>query len=126
MTDMTAAVQRPSVGGTITPTFTQCTAADKFSAQAGSKYMLHYRNGATTATNVYIAEKAASSPAGSTPATPTGATKWSDALVVASIGSTTDRIVFIDYVAPYIDTLGFVNVVATTPTTLTLAIYGPF
>lgn len=126
MTDMTSAIQRPAVGGTVTPTFTQCTTADKFQAQAGSRYMLHYRNGATISTNAYINEKAATAPLGTTPAVPSGATKWSDALVAASIAANSDRVVMIDVVASFIDTLGFVNLQHTTPTTLTLAIYGPF
>jgi len=46
MTDMTAAVQKPNLVG-VTPTYTACTAADKFSAAANSRYLLHYKNGAT-------------------------------------------------------------------------------
>lgn len=126
MTDMTSAIARPSVGNTVTPTFTQCTVADKFAAQAGSKYMLHYRNAATPATSAYINEKVATAPLGTAPAVPSGATKWSDALIGAPIPATSDRIVFIDAVTPYIDSLGFVNLQHVVPTTLTLAIYGPF
>lgn len=126
MTDMTSAVQRPAVGNTVTPTFTQCTTADKFAAQAGSKYMLWYRNAATPATSGYINEKAAVAPLGTAPAVPSGATKWSDALIQAPIPASSDRVVFIDVVAPFIDANGFVNLQHVVPTTLTLAIMGPF
>lgn len=126
MTDFTSLMQDTSVGATLTPTFTACTAADKFQAQAGSKYMLYYRNGATPTTQCYIREQVATAPLGTTPAIPTGAVKWSDALISAAIGGTSDRVVFIDVVAPYIDSLGFVNLVHNTPTTLTLAVLGPF
>lgn len=126
MTDFTSLMQDPSIGNTITPVFTACTAADKFQAQAGSKYLLYYRNAATPTATLWIREQAAVAPLGTTPAIPAGAVKWSDAAIAASIGATSDRAVFIDVVGPYIDSLGFVNLIHNTPTSLTLCVMGPF
>lgn len=126
MTDFSTLLQDPSVGATATPVFTQCTAADKFQAQAGSKYLLYYRNGGTPTATCWIREQAAVAPLGTAPAVPAGAVKWSDAAIAAVIGATSDRAVMIDVVAPFIDSLGFVNLIHNTPTTLTLCVMGPF
>ena len=125
MTDMTAAVQRPTSGNPVTPTYTQCTAADKFYAGAGARYMLHYKNGATPTTGLFVNEQVAAAPPGTTPSVPSGATKWSDMQVSAALGATTERVVIIDNVSAYRDVNGFVNLQHGTPTTLTLAIFGP-
>jgi hypothetical protein len=126
MTDMTTAIQKPGIAG-VTPTYTQCTASDKFSVLRGGRYMLHYKNGATPTTQLYINEQVASVPAGAvTPAIPTGGTKWSDVQVSAALGATTERVCWLDPSANYTDAQGFINLVHNTPTTLTLAIFGPF
>jgi hypothetical protein len=126
MTDMTSAIQKPGVSG-LTPTYTQCTAADKFSALPGGRYMLHYKNAATPTTQLYINEQVAVLPNGAvTPAAPTGGTKWSDVQVSAALGATTERVCWIENSNNYRDALGFINLQHNTPTTLTVAIFGPF
>lgn len=126
MTDMTSAIQKPGVAG-VTPTYTQCTTADKFAALPGSKYMLHYKNAATPTTQLYINEQVAVLPAGAvTPTAPTGGTKWSDVQISAALGATTERVCWIDNSNNFRDALGFVNLQHNTPTTLTVAIFGPF
>lgn len=126
MTDMTASVQSPSIAAPVTPTYTQCTAADKFSALPNMRYMLHYKNGGTPTGTIFINEKAAPTPAGSVPATPAGASKWSDAQVSTVLGASTERVVWIDNSSPFRDATGFINLQHVTPTTLTVAIFGPF
>lgn len=126
MTDMTSAVQKPGLAG-VTPTYTQCTASDKFLAQRGARYMLHYKNGATPTTQLYINEQVATVPPGAVaPSVPTGGTKWSDVQVSPALGATTERVVWIDPSSNYIDATGFINLVHNTPTTLSVAIFGPF
>ncbi len=126
MTDMTSAVQKPGVSG-VTPTYTQCTASDKFQAARGSRYMLHYKNAATPTTQLYINEQVATVPGGAvTPAVPSGGTKWSDTQVSAALGASTERVCWIENTSQYLDSNGFINLVNNTPTTLTLAIFGPF
>lgn len=126
MTDMTSAVQKPGIAG-LTPVYTQCTAADKFAALRGGRYMLHYKNLATPTTQLYINEQVASTPSGAVaPAVPTGGTKWSDVQVSAALAATTERVVWIEASANYIDSQGFINLVNNTPTTLSVAIFGPF
>lgn len=131
MTDMTSAIQRPTAGAPVTPVYTQCTAADKFKATAGTRYMLHYKNGATPtgATASYVSEKAASAPPGAVPPAPAApATKWSDLQVILPAGLTasTERVIVIDNISRYIDSLGFVNLLhGGTLTTLSVCIIGP-
>jgi len=120
---MTSAIQKPGIVA-VTPTYTQCTAADKFLAAAGGKYMLHYRNGATPTGILKITDQtsAAQAPAGASLAG-----GWADAVTVpASIPATTDAVVWIDVPARFKDGTGYVNLVHGTPTTLTVAIFGPF
>lgn len=126
MTDMTSFVQKPTVAG-VAPTYTQCTAADKFTAVPNAKYMLHYKNGATPTTQLYINEQVAVLPAGAvTPTPPTGATKWSDVQVSAALGASGERVCWIDNSSNYRDANGFINMQHSTPTTLSVAIFGPF
>lgn len=125
MTDMSASIQDPTAGAPVTPIYTQCTAADKFQASQGGRYMLHYKNGGTVTGTVFVNEKLANLPPGSIASTPAGASKWSDLQVAVSIGVSTERVVVIDNISPYIDSTGFVNLQHVTPTTLTLAIFGP-
>lgn len=124
----TMPTQRPSVAaGGVTPTFTQCTAADKFLAPTGSgSYLLYYKNAATPTTTLWVLNPLAVVPAGSTPAVPTGATNFADVLISAALGASTDRAFFIDDVSPYIDVTNFVNLKHNTPTTLTMCVLGPF
>lgn len=127
MTIFTA--QRPSVSAPLTPTFTACTTNDKFQSNGGGTWVLWYRNGATPTTQLYITDQNVSVPPGAaTPAVPTGATNWSDALISAAVGASADRVIVIDgaNIQQYTDTTLFVNLKHNTPTTLTLAVLGPF
>jgi|SRR6266576_1071919 len=126
MADLSAGVQRPNAANIITPNYQACSAADKFLASLHGGYMLHYKNGATLAGAVYINEKQLSLPPQGAPTAPAGSLKWSDYVVHAAFPATAERIVFIDDITPYIDTLGFVNMQHLgTITTMTVAILGP-
>lgn len=121
--------QALTVGIPATPSYTQCTAADKFLVNPSATYLLHYKNGATPTTQCYVTNQVvALPPSVATPATPTGATNWDDLPISAAIGASAERDVFLDasVIAQYIDGTGFVNLKHNTPTTLTVAIYGPF
>jgi len=123
----TMPVQRPNLATPVTPTFTQCTTADKFSVPTASgSYLLYYKNAGTITGTLFMNEQVATSPTASTPAAPAGATKWSDAKLATSIAATTERAVFIDDISPYVDATLFANLQHTTPTTLTLCVMGPF
>jgi hypothetical protein len=125
----TITTQLPTVAAPATPTYTQCTASDKFAANPGTTYLLHYKNGATPTTQCYVTDQYTTVPPGSaTPAVPTNATNWSDALISAAIGASAERDIVLDksIIGNYIDSTGFVNLKHNTPTTLTVAIYGPF
>lgn len=128
MTDLTSAVQKPGYTG-IAPTYTALTGTDKFAAVPNGRYMIHYKNGATsmaagtlTVTNV---ADAAAPPAGSTPAA-----GWADIVTVPNfMAANTELVVWIPNATPYRDNLGFVNLSKTgSPvfTTVTAAIFGPF
>jgi hypothetical protein len=125
----TLTTTKPNVGNAITPTFTQCTASDKFQSNGSGTWILVYVNGATPTTQCYITDQNVSVPAGAAvPSIPTGATNWSDALISAAIGASATRIIAIDAVniAQYTDATQFVNLKHNTPTTLTVAVLGPF
>jgi hypothetical protein len=127
MTDMTSAVQKPGYLG-VAPTYTACTAADKFAAAPGGRYMLHYKNGASAQTTgpnrVQNISNTNSPPPGSSPAA-----NWADAVTSGGtgVGATSELVCWIDNATPFRDSTGFVNLVHPgTLTTLTVAIFGPF
>jgi hypothetical protein len=126
MTDMTAAVQKPNLVG-VTPTYTACTAADKFSAAANSRYLLHYKNGATpvATSNFKITDQtsAAQAPAGAVLAG-----GWADDVSVPTpMAATSEQVVWIDNTNRFRDGQGFINLVhGGTLTTVSVAIFGPF
>lgn len=126
VTDMTSFVKQPSLLSPQAPVYTQCTAADKFTPGAGA-YMLHYKNAATPTGTVFLNEQKAPTPPAAAPAAPAGATKFSDAKLATSIGTSAELTVWLtaSQIQNYIDVNGFVNLQHTTPTTLTLAIFGP-
>ena len=125
--------QKPSVGTVVTPTFNATTAADKFAASGGS-YVLIYQNGATPGTaTLWVLDgnnPGAMTPVGAqAPAVPTGATKWSDALIVTNMAATSFKVIALDNIniQNFIDSTGFVNLKHNgTITTITVAILGPF
>jgi hypothetical protein len=119
----------PGLTAPATPTQTQATATDKFLAQAGCSYLIHYENAATPTTQCYVVNQNTTVPVGAaTPSVPTGATNWSDVLVSAAIGANAERDIVIDRnnIQNFMDATGFVNLKHNTPTTLTVAVYGPF
>jgi hypothetical protein len=125
--------QKPSIGTVVTPTFNATTAADKFSASGGS-YILIYQNAGTIGTGtLWVLDgnnPGAVVPTGAqAPAIPTGATKWSDALIVSNMPTSSFRVIAIDNIniQNFIDSTGFVNLKHNgTITTITVAILGPF
>jgi len=121
----TLPTQVPTVGDDITPTFTACTAADKFAA-TGGKYILYYKSGASGAVAQIYALNPASAPAGTAPAAGTGGTNWADLRLAVAIGATTDAVCVIPDVSPYLDATGFVNLKHNgTLTTVTVHVLGP-
>ena len=127
----TIATQLPGIGTPLTPTFTAVTATDKFASGGGGNWIVYYRNGATVGTGaLYVVDQNVTVPAGAAaPALPTGATNWSDALVINNMPATSDRVIAIPgiYIAQYTDTTGFVNLKHNgTLTSITVAIFGPF
>lgn len=122
----TLTTQLPGVGDDITPTFTACTAADKFAANGG-RYVLYYKSGASGAVSTIYALNAAAAPSGTVPAAGTGGTNWADLRLSNGIGATTDAVCTIPDVSAYIDATGFVNLKHNgTLTTVTVAVIGPF
>jgi hypothetical protein len=123
----TMTVQRPIITAGVTPTYTQCTAADKFSVPTGSgSYLLYYKNAGTPTTTLWVLNPLAVAPIGSTPGVPAGATNFADIPISAALGASTERAFFIDDISPYVDATQFVNLKHGTPTTLTLCVLGPF
>lgn len=122
MTDFSANVQKPTLTG-VAPTYNTCTATDKFAAPLGGRYMLHYKNGATVTGALKAVDQtsAAQAPAGAVLAG-----GWADAQLSASIAGSGEAVVWIDNVNRFRDASGFVNLTHVTPTTLTVAIFGPF
>jgi phage portal protein BeeE len=120
MADLTAAVFNPGLAG-VTPTYSAASAADYFTAAQGGKYMLHYKNGATPTTVLKVTDATTPVPAGST-----AVAGFADLQVSAALGASAERVVWIDGVSRFRDANGRVNLVNGTPTTLTVAIFGPF
>ena len=116
----------PTIGDDVTPTFTTCTASDKFSA-TGGKFILYYKNLAGGALTASFALNTAAAPAGTVPAAAANATNWADLRLSNGIAISTDGIAVIPDAAPYVDATGFVNLKHNgTLTTITVAIFGPF
>jgi hypothetical protein len=126
--------QLPTVAAPITPIYSAVTAADKFAANPGTTYMISYVNGGTPGTaTLWVLDgnnPGAVVPVGAqTPNIPTGATKWSDAQISATLGASASRIIVLDksIIANFIDSTGFVNLKHNgTLTTITVAVLGPF
>lgn len=127
MADLTAGITKPGLLG-VAPTYQAVSAADKFTAQPGAKYMLHYKNGATPQATGgspnKVVNPTATAPAGSSPAA-----GWADSVSQASpgMGATSENVVWIDNSTTFRDATGFINLVHPgTLTTVTVAIMGPF
>src|SRR6266487_3226513 len=102
----TIATQLPTVAAPITPTYTAVTLT------------------------LWVLEQVAVPPTGAqAPAIPTGATKWSDALISSALGANASRIIVLDksIISNFIDSTGFVNLKHNgVLTSITVAIFGPF
>lgn len=127
MTDFTAAVQKPGLAGAA-PTYSALTATDKFLAAPGARYLLHYKNGATTQASGQnkIVDQVSNAQA---PAAATLAGGWADAVTTGGtfMGANAESTVIIDNSTRFRDALGFINLThGGTLTTMTLQIVGPF
>lgn len=126
MTDFSAQVRKPGLSGSA-PVYNACTATDKFTAAPNSRYILHYKNGATTqasGTNKIVDQVSAA-------AAPTGAVLaggWADAVTTGGtfMGANSESTVIIDNSSRFRDALGFINLThGGTLTTMTVDIVGP-
>jgi hypothetical protein len=127
VSDFTAQVQKPGLLG-VAPTYNACTAADKFTAATGGRYMLHYKNGATPQATGGLPNKI-TNPTAVVPPGASPAAGWQDAVTQVSPGmtATTEFVAWIDNATTFKDGTGFVNLVHPgTITTMTVAIFGPF
>lgn len=120
MADLTTSVVNPGIAG-VAPTYATASAADYFTAAQNGKYMLHYKNGATPTGILKVADSTTPVPAGST-----AVAGFADLQVTASLAASAERVVWIDNVNRFRDANGRVNLSNGTPTTLTVAIFGPF
>jgi hypothetical protein len=126
MTDFSAAVQKPGYTG-VAPTYSALTGTDKFTAAPNGRYMLHYKNGATSMAAGTLTVQDTTTP---TPAGATVVANQFDAVTVPTfMGATSELIAWIDNANRFRDNLGFINLLKTgSPvfTTMTVAIFGPF
>jgi hypothetical protein len=121
----TITVTTPVVGDDVTPAYTTCTAADKFTA-TGGKYILYYKNLAGGALTTAFALNTQAAPTGTFPAAPAGATNPLDLRLSNGIPISTDAVCVILDVAPYVDATQFVNLKHTGLTgTPSVAVIGP-
>lgn len=124
MTDFTSLVQATGVAAAA-PTYTAITATDFFTAQPSSRYILHYKNGATPtgASAFKVTDPTTPIPAGSGLAA-----GFADvSLKTADFGASSELVAQIPNTNRHRDTNGRVNLThAGTLTTVTLAIFGPF
>jgi hypothetical protein len=121
VTDIVA--QKPGLAG-IAPNYIQATAADRFLALPNSKYMLHYKNGATPtgAGSFKITDSTTPTPGAASPAA-----GFADAVVqTGGMLATTELVQEIDNSTRFRDATGYVNMTHTgTLTTVTVAVIGP-
>lgn len=119
MTDFSANVQAPGLVG-VAPVYNTCTATDKFKAAPNSKYLLHYKNGATPTGVLKVTDQVTAIPPGST-----ASAGFADLQVTASLLASSETMSKIDNSSRFMDANGFINLSNGTPTTLTVAIIGP-
>lgn len=120
MSDLTTGIQSPGLAGAA-PNYQVCSAADFFTAQPNSRYMLHYKNGATPTGILKVGDPTTAVPTGST-----AVAGFADLQLTASLLASTERVHWIDNTNRFRDANGRVQLTHATPTTLTLAIFGPF
>jgi hypothetical protein len=121
----TITVTTPVPGDDVTPSYTTCTAADKFSANGG-KYILYYKNLGGGALTASFALNTAAAPTGTVPTAAANATNWADLRLSSGIPISTDGVCIIPDVTPYLDVNNFVNLKHTGLTgTPSVAVIGP-
>lgn len=121
MADLSSYVQKPTLTS-LAPDYRTCSATDYFVAAPGSMYMLHYKNGATPTGAIKIVDQTSVAPSGASGA---GA-GWADVQVSASILASAERTSMIGNSNRFRDSQGRINLTHGTPTTLTVAIFGPY
>ncbi len=109
------------------PNYQAVSAADKFAAVNGGKYLLHYKNGATAqasgSTPNKVTDQATVIPSGSA-----AVAGFADLLTSAGagMGATSEATIQIDNATRFLDGQGFVNLThGGTITTVTVDIIGP-
>jgi hypothetical protein len=117
MADLTSTIKKPGAVAAA-PVYTAVTATDSFQAKAGSKYRLHYKNGATPGTGVLkVTDPTTQQPAGST-----AAAGFADLQISAAMGATSELVAVIQG-GRHVDPNGLINLAhAGTLTTITVAI----
>jgi hypothetical protein len=126
VTDFSAAVQKPTLAG-VAPTYSALTGTDKFTAAPGARYMLHYKNGATSmaAGTLTIQDTTTQTPSGAAVV----ANQFDAVAVPTFMAANTELVAWIDNSTRFRDAQGFINLIKTgSPvfTTMTVAIFGPF
>lgn len=109
------------------PNYQAVTAADKFAAVPSSKYLLHYKNGATAQASSSAPNKVTDTTA-VIPAGSASIAGFADLLTSAGtgMGATSEATIEIDNSSRFIDGTGFINLVHPgTLTTITVDIIGP-
>jgi hypothetical protein len=109
------------------PTYQAVTAADKFAAVPGAKYLLHYKNGATAQASSSSPNKV-TDPSTVIPAGSAAVAGFADLLTSSGtgMGATSEATILIDNSTRFIDGTGFINLVHPgTLTTVTVDIVGP-
>jgi hypothetical protein len=109
------------------PNYQVVSAADKFAAVAGAKYLLHYKNGATPQASGSSPNKV-TDPSTPIPAGSSAVAGFADLLTSAGagMGATSEATILLDNSTRFIDGTGFINLVhGGTVTTVTVDIVGP-
>lgn len=124
MADLSAAVQNPGLAG-VAPTYSAVAAADYFLAAPNSRYVLHYKNGATP---TGVASFKVTDPNTPIPTASGQAVGFADAVVQSvGMGGTTELVSTITNSNRHRDSNGRINLThGGTLTTVTVAILGPF
>lgn len=111
----------------VAPTYNAVTSADKFAALPGSRYVLHYKNGATPQASSSAPNKVTDTTS-QIPAGSAAVAGFADLLTSAGtgMGATSEAVLYINNSSRFIDGTGFINLVHPgTLTTVTVAILGP-
>lgn len=109
------------------PNYQSVTATDKFLASPGSKYLLHYKNGATPQASSSAPNKV-TDPSTVIPAGSAAVAGFADLLTSSGtgLGATSEATILIDNSTRFLDGQSFINLVHPgTLTTITLDIIGP-